>query len=34
MMVELRMRKCEMRDADENDVDDTSGYEQAGVPLA
>jgi len=34
MMVELWMRKREMRDEDENDVEDTSGYEKSGVQLA
>ena len=33
MMVELWMRKREMGDADENDVEDTSGYEISGVRL-
>ena len=30
-MVEMWMRKGEMGDEDENDVEDTSGYEQSGV---
>jgi len=34
MMIELWTRKGEMRDEDENDVEDTSGYEQSGVQLA
>jgi hypothetical protein len=33
-MLELWMRKREMGDEDENDVEDTSGYEKSGVPLA
>ena len=33
-MLELWMRKGEMEDEDENDVEDTSGYEESGVPLA
>jgi len=28
MMVELRTRKREMRDEDENDMEDKSGYEK------
>jgi hypothetical protein len=31
MMVDLWTRKREIRDQDENDVDDTSGYEKSGV---
>jgi len=31
MMVELWMRKREMEDEDENDVEDTSSYEKSGV---
>jgi len=31
MMVELGMRKREMGDEDDNDVEDTSGYENSGV---
>jgi len=34
MMVELWTRKREMRDEDENNMDDTSGYEKSGVRLA
>ena len=34
MMVEMWMRKREMGDEDENDVEDTSGYEKSGVRLA
>ena len=34
MMVELWTRKREMRDADENDTEDTTGYEKSGVQLA
>jgi len=34
MMVELRMRKREMGDEDENDIEDTSGYEKSVVRLA
>jgi len=34
MMVELWTRKTEMGDEDENDVEDMSGYEKAGVWLA
>jgi len=34
MMVEMWMRKREMGDKDENDVEDTSGYEKSGVQLA
>jgi len=34
MMVELWMRKREMGDEDENDVEDTSRYENSGVQLA
>jgi len=31
MMVEMWMRKGDMGDVDENDVEDTSGYEKSGV---
>ena len=31
MMVELWTRKIEMWDDDENDVEDSSGYEESGV---
>jgi len=34
MMVELWTRKREMRDEDEQDVEDMSGYEKSGVRLA
>jgi len=34
MMVELWMRKREMGDEDEHDMEDTSAYENSGVPLA
>jgi len=34
MMVEMWMRKREMGDEDENDVEDKSGYEKSGVRLA
>jgi hypothetical protein len=34
MMVELCTRKREKGDEDENDVEDTSGYEKSGVQLA
>jgi len=34
MMVEWWMRKREMGDEDENDVEDMSGYEESGVRLA
>jgi len=34
MMVELWTRKREMGDEGENDMDDMSGYEKAGVRLA
>jgi hypothetical protein len=34
MMVELWMRKREMGDEDENDMEDTSGYEISGVRLS
>jgi hypothetical protein len=34
MMVELRMRKREMGDEDENGMENTSGYEKLGVRLA
>ena len=30
MMVELWKRKSEMGDEDENDMEDTSGYEKSG----
>jgi len=33
MMLELWTRKREMGDEDENDVEDTSGYEKSGVRL-
>jgi len=33
-MVELWTRKREMWEEDENDMEDTSGYEQSGVELA
>jgi hypothetical protein len=33
-MVELRMRKTEMQNKDENDLEDTNGYEKSGVQLA
>jgi len=33
MMVELRTRRREMGDEDENDLEDMSGYEQSGVWL-
>jgi len=33
MMVEMWMRKRERGDEDENDVEDTSGYEKSGVRL-
>jgi len=33
-MVELLTRKGEMRDEDENNVDETSGYEKSRVRLA
>jgi len=33
-MVEMWIRKREMGDEDENDVEDTSGYEKSGVRLA
>jgi len=33
MMVELRTRKTAMGDEDENDMEDTSGYEKSGVRL-
>jgi len=33
-MVELGMRKIEMGDVDENNVEDMSGYEKSGVRLA
>jgi len=33
MMVELWTRKQEMGDEDENDMENTSGYEKSGVPL-
>jgi hypothetical protein len=31
MMVELWTRKREMGDGDENDMEDTSGYEKSGA---
>jgi len=34
MMVELWMRKREMGDEDEKDMEDMSGYEKSGVRLA
>jgi len=34
MMVEMWMRKREMGDEDENNVEDTSGYEKSVVRLA
>ena len=34
MMVELWMRKREMGDADENNMEDMSSYEKSGVQLA
>jgi len=34
MMVEMWMRKREMGDDNENDVEDTSGYKKSGVRLA
>jgi hypothetical protein len=34
MMVELRPRKREMGDEDENHIEDTSGFEKSGVRLA
>ena len=34
MMVELWKRKREKGDEDENDMEDTSGYEKSGVRLA
>jgi len=34
MMVEMWLRKGEMRDEDENNVEDTSGYEKSAVRLA
>jgi len=34
MMVELWTRKREMGDEDENDMEDTSGYDKSGVRLA
>jgi len=34
MMVELWTRQREMGDEDENDLEDTVGYEQSGVRLA
>jgi hypothetical protein len=33
-MVELRMRKREIGYEDENDVEDTRGYEKSGIRLA
>ena len=34
MMIELWTRRREMGDEDENDMEDTSGYEKPGVQLA
>jgi len=34
MMVELWTRKRKMGDEDENDMENTSGYEESGVRLA
>jgi len=34
MIVELWTQKREMGDEDENDVEDTSGYEESGVQTA
>jgi hypothetical protein len=34
MIVELGTRKREMGDEDENDVEDTSGYEKSGAQFA
>jgi hypothetical protein len=34
MMVELWTRMREMRDEDENDMENASGYEKSGVRLA
>jgi len=34
MMVELWMRKRGMGDEDENDMENTNGYEKSGVKLA
>jgi hypothetical protein len=34
MMVELWTRKREMGDEDENDMEDMSGFEKSGLPLA
>ena len=34
MMVELWTRKREMGNVDENDMEDTSGYEKSGARLA
>jgi len=34
MMVELWTRREDMWDEDENDVEDTGGYEKSGVRLA
>jgi len=34
MMIELWTGKREMGDEDENDPEDTSGYEKSGVQLA
>jgi len=34
MMVDLWMRKREMGDEDENDVEDTSRYEKSAILLA
>jgi len=34
MIVELSTRKRELGDEDDNDMEDTSGYEKSGVQLA
>jgi len=34
MIIELWTRKREMGDEDENDMENTSGYEKSGVQLA
>jgi hypothetical protein len=34
MMVELWTRRREMGDEDENNMEDTSGYDKSGVQLA
>jgi len=34
MMVELWTRKSKTGDEDENDVEDTTGYEKSGLQLA